>query len=429
MSGPRLNAQHFATAIGNRGDAGFIHDFTRDALLLSEGHFRTKTGAWSGGGPFFVCKRRISHGQSSTIPIQVGFGAPWFVDLLVTSKGVAGIDSQVPPDLASQEQAQLNANMAALPGYYASGYAKARPGNPVASVGQFIGELHSLPAIPGKALFPRKWRFNGIPTGPIRTLPARLFAALTNFRALGSEYLNVQFGWKPFVSDLRKMYYLWQTLDQRMAQLVRENGRNIRRRVTLEKDESVDTSSTVFTYPYANVYGAPPTYMSGTTIYTTRQKTSTRIWFSAGFRYYIPDVGSSLWTARAKASLFGAIPTPEVVWELLPWSWLIDWFSNVGDVVSNLSVNAVDNLVTNYSFTMKEYSVETTHSAYVSHGASSGFYNWPAVSHTFSSTDSLTTKARLGGGNPFGLNVQLADLSPYQLSILAALGLSRSKVR
>jgi len=41
----------------------------------------------------------------------------------------------------------------------------------------------------------------------------------------------------------------------------------------------------------------------------------------------------------------------------------------------------------------------------------------------------VETKLRDGTGNPFGLSVKLNSLSTYQLSILAALGISRSKVR
>jgi hypothetical protein len=48
---------------------------------------------------------------------------------------------------------------------------------------------------------------------------------------------------------------------------------------------------------------------------------------------------------------------------------------------------------------------------------------------SFQSTETISRKVRLGGGNPFGLNVKLPDLSSSQLAILAALGISRSKVK
>jgi len=230
------------------------------------------------------------------------------------------------------------------------------------------------------------------------------------------------------------MYYLWYDIDKRMAKIIRENGRNIRRRATISDDQTTSQTSTVYPFPFANVYGGPPSYAAGSTKYTTSTTVKTRIWYSAGYRYYIPDTGSSLWNARARAALFGALPTPELLWEVLPWSWLIDWFSNVGDVVSNISPNAVDNLVMRYGFIMKHVLTKTEYQSDTSwEGANSSFGGfgsvWKGGSHAFVSTSTVETKVRMGGSNPFGLNVQLSSLSAYQLSILAALGISRGQVR
>jgi hypothetical protein len=255
-----------------------------------------------------------------------------------------------------------------------------------------------------------------------------LHQRLDGYRHLGGEYLNAVFGWKPFVNDLIKMYFLYQTIDKRLAQLVRENGKAIRRKATVEDDVTGNQVVTNYSFPWANVIGAPANGGTGKTRYTVETRTTTRVWFSGSFRYYVPDIGSSQWTARAYAALFGALPTPELLWEVLPWSWLIDWFSNVGDVISNCSTNAVDNLTLRYSFIMKHVSTSTTCTSSVWADASTlPSDNWRAAANTFTTTKLVETKVRVGGGNPFGLNVSLPSLSLYQLSILAALGISRDK--
>jgi hypothetical protein len=225
------------------------------------------------------------------------------------------------------------------------------------------------------------------------------------------------------------MYHLWQTIDKRLAQLVRENGKYIRRRATVQDDSTVTEKETVYGFPWANVFGAPVYSGSGRTVHTVQTRTTTKVWFSGSFRYYVPDIGSSLWTARATAALFGALPTPELLWEVLPWSWLIDWFSNVGDVVSNASNNAVDNLTMRYSFIMKHVTTSVTATSVVWADASSTSANrWPAAARTLQSVYQTDSKVRVGGGNPFGLDVKLESLSWHQLGILAALGLSRQKL-
>jgi hypothetical protein len=347
--------------------------------------------------------------------------------------------------------------------YYATGYSRAKPGNPVADLGQFLYELKELPTIPLAGLTSfnpsdalmrylqgDKLKALGLPKGTPLGIPGRrpkfssslvdknfnpaisALGTLSYFKALGHEYLNVVFGWEPFVRDLRKLYRLWQTIDRRLAQIIRENGKGIRRRATVLTDRSENVTGAFFNLPFIHVGGNPGTIAQGTTLYKVTTTVNTHVWFAGKFQYYIPDVGSSEWTGRAKQALFGAKPTPSLLWNVLPWSWLIDWFSNVGDCVNNLNSGWAENLTCKYSFIMKRTVTDTKAEAKVFMNPSpKGFLanNWGQVDCTFVSTSHVDEKARQGGGNPFGLNVQLPSLSAKQLGILAALGISRSLVK
>nr|QDH88076.1 MAG: hypothetical protein H4Bulk46663_000001 [Leviviridae sp.] len=404
---------------GNEGyfPGNYIYNGTREALIVSHPHHRLrKTGGWSGGGPFYAYKIHLVH-EGLTVPL--------YTTLAWRSRHCSGSNyHSTVGRLGTSATFWTPANVIAADAsqHYATGYARARPGNPVASLGQFLIELKEMPAVPFKRALKGGLSFRNIPRHAMNTLK--------DFRSLGGEYLNVVFGWKPFVADLRKMYYLTQTIDKRLAQLVRENGKYIRRKAKVMEDTSTESEEQTYLTPYANVFGGFPTYMSGTTRCTWERTVKTRVWFSGSFRYYIPDIDTWQWDARARLALFGALPTPELLWEVMPWSWLIDWFSNVGDVVSNISPNAVDNLTLRYSFIMKSVETKTVTTSHVSHSARNvpGQY-WPAVNHAFRTTQTVVQKAREGGGNPYGLNVQLPSLSAYQLSILAALGISRSRVK
>jgi hypothetical protein len=325
----------------------------------------------------------------------------------------------------------------AIQAFIPTGYKRTRPGNPVASLGQFVIELRQLPTVPfTKGLIRRgrtsRWGFKTFRGVPFQRIPAVLKANLFSFRNLGSEYLNVVFGWKPFLRDLQQMYRLWATIDKQMAQIVRDNGRGVRRSATVKDDTDVSTTRTSYPWPYANVYGGVPAFPSfeGTTEYSVTTTVKDRVWYMAKYRYYIPDTSSSLWTAKAKAALFGALPTPELLWEVMPWSWLVDWFGQVGDIASNLSPNAVDNLVQDYSYTMRHLTVEKRFSAHVSHGPSSGFWSHPGCDFNFESTQKDETKLRFPGSDwsPFVPNAApFTGFTPGQVGILAALGLSRSR--
>jgi hypothetical protein len=151
--------------------------------------------------------------------------------------------------------------------------------------------------------------------------------------------------------------------------------------------------------------------------FETIKESSFRVWFEARFRYWIPNLESSPWDARAKAIVTGAMPSPELVWELIPWSWLIDWVSNAGDVIANISNSLQNGLTAKYAYVMghKREVVTTT-----------CFSNFKENPITLSWSASLDAKHRVAA-SPFGFGLSSGDFSAWQWSILGALGLSRLK--
>lgn len=381
-----------------------LYGFTYDGLLSSESHWKLPDGTWSGGGPFYVRKRSLT---SVPMPYDwVRNNVHIFGSAHANGVGAA-LGSAIPTIPTPPSFASVSVGLQAD---YTKGYARTRPGNPVAHVGQFVGEL----------LLP-----NGLPRVPIVNQ-----SRLSGFRRLGDEYLNVAFGWIPFVRDLQQMYYLWHNLDKRLAQIVRDNGRGIHRKATILDDVTTTNTAQTSPIPFDFCINGPSNWGSGSSFIRTVTKTTDRRWYAAKYQYYIPDIGSSQWTKKATRALFGANLTPDLAWELLPWSWLIDWFGNVGDVISNASSNAVDNLTTKYSYIMKHTSTEVTASVQTEWNNLTTSGNLILAGRRQGFTRNLTeTKLRLGGLNPFGLGIQVGSLSNYQLGILAALGLSRDLVK
>lgn len=313
--------------------------------------------------------------------------------------------------------------------------AKNRPGNPVASLAQLILEMRDVPR---------------------RT--ALLKARAKRLQDVGSDYLNVEFGWKPFIKDLRKAFVLQQTLEKRLKQLVRDNGLSIRRRskkLTVTESVHVEVSGSLLC-PFGHlgdpVIGGDPDLLDGYYIcgpfghladpswpgscdYTVRTIQDTTTWNCGTFRYYVPDIGSSRWTANAIAVLYGYRSTPATVYEVMPWSWLIDWFANVGDILSNMSTNAVENETLTNSYSMKEISLRRivevrTHwdDAVMNPPGSSNypdfFMSVPAGSESLTYESVKTNKLRQQA-SPFGFGLKTGDFTPRQLAILAALAVSR----
>jgi len=116
--------------------------------------------------------------------------------------------------------------------------------------------------------------------------------------------------------------------------------------------------------------------------------------------------------------ILGLEITPEVLWELVPWSWAIDWFANVGDLVKNVHNLSSDGLVMRYGYIMEHSMVRDT---YI-HVGPTGFKDPKVVCepYTFVTETKLRRRA-----TPFGFGLDLSSLTGQQKSILAALGMSR----
>lgn len=414
--------------------ASRIYNWDFRALVVSFGHKRRK-GVWTSGGPFMCIREKLDHGGGKDFDLLFN-SVPWKGKAIGVKSGVkpppqvksgtragsgGGHNGALRNDAVVEGYASFNDHVVANQGRFATGWARARPGNPEAGLFQTAVELRDLPSIPL--------------TSFLKVNPFNLWGkvALDRTRAfskLGSEYLNVEFGWRPFVRDLQALYRTMKTIDKQMAQLKRDNNRLIRRRRTVEDTTETSSVSTPATVANVGVEGAPPNWFRppASSMHTITTTTTVKSWFAAGYMYHIADTLSWKWDARARAVLFGALPTPQAVWSVLPWSWLDDWFFNMGDVLSNISPNAVDNLVAKYAFIMTHTRTLTTHHVSTTY---SGRTSTPTVKVSGGGYTTFTkhlqeVKFRCAG-SPYGLGAKYGDLSDHQKGILAALGISRSR--
>lgn len=293
--------------------------------------------------------------------------------------------------------------------YGATGWSKFKPGRSSAELGVFLGELKDVPHMLKQTSkgFADLWRsMGGHPT-------------LLKPKKVADHFLNHQFGWLPFINDLRKFYKTYKTLDSRLQRIKDYNGRWETRGgvVTTSRSKQTQRSSATITghNPSLTSYYYP-VGISTSGSHELSVTNEERVWFEASFRYYIQDIGSVSWRRRAIAEMFGLYPHPSIVWELTPWSWLVDWCSNAGDVISNMGDNWADNLVARWAYVMGTYRMngrlQSTLNLYGSplHDE----WNW-----------SVETKTRLPA-SPFGFGLKLGDLSLRQLAILTALGISKN---
>jgi hypothetical protein len=111
----------------------------------------------------------------------------------------------------------------------------------------------------------------------------------------------------------------------------------------------------------------------------------------------------------------------EVIWNLSPWSWAVDWFSNAGDVISNVNSMVEDGLIMRYGYIMETTMVSDTYTRKYQ----DQFYNGQGKCDSFVT---LVTETKIRRrANPFGFGLTWDGLSTFQKSIIAALGISKGR--
>jgi hypothetical protein len=271
------------------------------------------------------------------------------------------------------------------------------PTNPISGVLVALGELRSegIPSIVGA----QTWKS--------RTASAR---------NAGSEYLNYQFGWLPLVSDVQDVAHAVHKSDEIIAKYEAESGKLLHRTFTFPTSLTSTTSVETGVYPEPAFVGG---YWSSAGTRTTVTTTRVENWFSGAFTYYLPPKGSVARDVAIADKLFAARPTPETFWNLTPWTWAADWFTNVGDIVHNISAFQKDGLVMPYGYMMRRRTIEKTITIT---GAKTNLWN-PRPVDCFQRFTTIVKQRRKA--TPYGFGLLQSSLTTKQWSILAALGLSR----
>jgi len=335
------------------------------------------------------------------------------------------------PYIPSPEPVRLS-----LSGWGAKGWARAQPLHPIYNLGVSIGELKDLPGMVSqtmkglKALASRSGPWTGV-----KTVREFFISAGRKARNSGDAYLYGAFGVLPMLQDLLFLYKMREKLNKKLRWLHSHNGKSIRKSFELDSggfSENIARSiapSSQFTPVLASQL-----YPSGQNVAVNNPALKSydrRIWFSSKWRFYIPEIVPSMFEGfpsdGLSLDLLGLSADPSILYKLIPWSWLLDWFTSVGAAVSNIYTRIKAQVVAEYAYVMckEHYSYTSPGNLSVRQGTSTGG-PWSLPDRKLSGASQTIYDFRQREvANPYGFGITYGSLSNYQWSILAALGLSR----
>jgi hypothetical protein len=177
--------------------------------------------------------------------------------------------------------------------------ADTNPSRPVVDLPIFVAELRELP---------RLLRLEGD----------------TLLKRAGSANLGYQFGWRPLIGDLTRLLSFSDQVAKRETELKNLFKSGLRRKRQLYSGAISDTFSSVLNSTGFNTGSVP-----------YDRVTKDRTWgFVEWYPTVLPPATSADMRSLARRAVLGMTVDLSTAWELIPWSWLVDWCSNVGDFLS-----------------------------------------------------------------------------------------------
>lgn len=194
--------------------------------------------------------------------------------------------------------------------------ARTNPSRPSVDVWNFLWELKDIPQM----IFQLGTLMRKYGPNPSRNWPKTPELA----RDIGSGYLGWTFGWEQLGRDLMKLLGFVDAVEKRSEEFRRLSHGSLRRRVDLL--QYYDTAK------IDNAFYCGPLYQA---------KVRATLTFSVGKRLWVRvRYKPTAETFRilgadqhelANSIVFGHKPDWSTIWNAIPWTWLLDWFSTAGD--------------------------------------------------------------------------------------------------
>lgn len=261
-------------------------------------------------------------------------------------------------------------------------------------------------------------------------------------KTASNDWLNAWFGWVPLMTDIRatieslmKLHMLLYSYDED-SRRTRGGDLGTWSRIVSTGPEGLGQmrfgsplATGVLSDPYFKADSSSRPILSPANIPSSDGAWSRSVRVHADFRFAArfhrgatPN-GKERGFLEKATELLGLEVTPAVLWELTPWTWLLDWGSNLGSVAANLSQLDWSNVLLDYAYLT--FCVTTEGQA--TWKGPTALSNGLVMSHNYVASSFTSRELIREQASPYGFSVSWDGLTPFQLSILAALGMSRGR--
>jgi len=166
----------------------------------------------------------------------------------------------------------------------------------------------------------------------------------TNFdQSVGNLYLNFKFGWQSVVQAVEGLMLKPKQVSKDINILMERNGKNI----TLSTGRVIDEE---WTSPPGMTLYLPgllpdPNYPS-----TTRARRQAKIRCVVNSGFQLPELDIPAFREKLFYEKLGVNPHPSDIYDLVPWTWLVDWFTGATAYFKAIEATLMDPSIINWGF-------------------------------------------------------------------------------
>lgn len=407
--------------------------FMWETMPVNQVNKKSKSGNWTPGGDWLSVRTSLtnnSFGQSKETYIRPGYGRCY----------AGGFTQRLTGSLANytnvysgyvQDKQYLDSLLKNLDSYGVEGFKRARPDAPLFSFANSLYELREVPKmLKEKTIALLQAMYGPNPRHWVRRRKARrrwynrqARRSPDFMRRVSDDYLAIELGWIPLYSDIKNFIWAFNNLDRRLKDLLRNAGKPVRRKRDLR--EAQVTSRTISSVNHGTPWNPNIAQSFVTQCYANSDATTVEtediydeIYFIGQFRYTLPKLVKTKQGIRALGyRMMGIQLDPLTLWNALPWSWLADYFTNLGDTIDSLLPSTVaEGTRCDWAYVVRRKTVVYTRTCTA--------YMWGAdgrekkVTSKYTMTHTIKSRRRV---HPFGV-ASPSQLTPRQSAILLALG-------
>lgn len=299
------------------------------------------------------------------------------------------------------------------------------------NLGRSVAELKDLPrsiATLRSSLFSLRSTYNSFSNASLRD---RVFSLKNNAKQIPDEYLSFHFGWKQLYSDIVSTLKKPERINKDINRLIERNGQM-----------SSYTSSMKYSLGRAHNFGT--SFSFGSSGYDDQIRTGIDLVDKIHLRcvlqakFDFPPAMELLYREDLFSRKMGVIPSPVDLYNLVPWSWLIDWFSGLGQYLHLIEEMTSDPSLINFGFASckmestfnvsRDMRTLTSSSAYSNNGGAST-WTYDYNKSTYGCQAIVTSYVREDVSSLASIRSAATgvNLTSFQQSIIGALLAQRSK--